>query len=145
MSVYRGKSSIWEYIAAGSSTGALFRMNMGLRGMAAGAVVGGGLGIFAGGMSMGVMKLSGTSMEEVRYWQYKWHKSRIDLEQAGYAKQAQSDNPNPLLDAHHELVGEKKLTLEDIKDDEEEKKDETKETAAVKSTEALKQSNVESK
>lgn len=121
MSVYRGKSSMWEYVAAGSSTGALFRMNLGLRGMIAGAIVGGGLGIFAGGASMGVMKLSGTSMEEVRYWQYQWHKKRIDLEQAGYAKQAQSENPNPLLDAHHELVGEGQLTLDAIKDEEEEK------------------------
>lgn len=110
---------MWEYVAAGSSTGALFRMNLGLRGMIAGAIVGGGLGIFAGGASMGVMKLSGTSMEEVRYWQYQWHKKRIDLEQAGYAKQAQSENPNPLLDAHHELVGEGKLTLDSIKDEEE--------------------------
>lgn len=112
---------MWEYVAAGSSTGALFRMNLGLRGMIAGAIVGGGLGIFAGGASMGVMKLSGTSMEEVRYWQYQWHKKRIDLEQAGYAKQAQSENPNPLLDAHHELVGEGQLTLDAIKDEEEEK------------------------
>lgn len=120
MSVYRGKSSIWEYIAAGSSTGALFRMNLGLRGMVAGAIVGGGLGIFAGGASLGVMKLSGTSMEEVRYWQYQWHKKRIDLEQAGYAKQAQSEHPNPLMDAHNELVGADKLTL-DVIDEEEEK------------------------
>lgn len=120
MSVYRGKSSMWEYVAAGSTTGALFRMNLGLRGMVAGAVVGGALGIFAGGASLGVMKLSGTSMEEVRYWQYKWHKQRIDLEQAGYAKQAQSENPNPLLDAHHELVGEGNITLDAIKDAEEE-------------------------
>ena len=122
MSVYRGKSSIWEYIAAGSTTGALFRMNLGLRGMTAGAIVGGALGIFAGGASLGVMKLSGTSMEEVRYWQYQWHKNRIDLEQAGYAKQATASDPNPLLDAHHQLVGEDKLTLDAIKDDEEEEK-----------------------
>lgn len=119
MSVYRGKSSIWEYIAAGSSTGALFRMNMGLRGMVAGGIVGGALGIFAGGASMGLMKLSGTSMDEVRYWQYQWHKKRIDLEQAGYAKQAKSEHPNPLLDAHHELVGERQLTLDAIKDEDE--------------------------
>lgn len=118
MSVYRGKSSIWEYVAAGSSTGALFRMNMGLRGMAAGAIVGAGLGIFAGTASLGVMKLSGTSMEEVRYWQYQWHKKRIDLEQAGYAKQMKSEHPNPLLDAHHELVGENKLSLDAIQEEE---------------------------
>lgn len=119
MSVYRGKSSVWEYIAAGSSTGALFRMNLGLRGMVAGAIVGGALGVVAGGASMGIMKLSGTSMEEVRYWQYQWHKKRIELEQAGYGKQAKEENPNPLLEAHHQLVGEDKISLDSIKDDDE--------------------------
>jgi hypothetical protein len=41
ISVYRGHSSILEYVVAGSITGALYKCNMGLRGMA----VGGGLGI----------------------------------------------------------------------------------------------------
>lgn len=118
MSVYRGKSSIWEYIAAGSSTGALFRMNLGLRGMVAGSIVGGALGVVAGGASLGIMKLSGTSMEEIRYFQHQMHKKRIDLEQAGYAKQAESDNANPLLDAHHQLIGVDKLTLDAIQDEE---------------------------
>lgn len=84
--------------------------------MVAGAVVGGGLGVFAGGASLGIMKLTGTSLEEIRYFQHQMHKKRIDLEQAGYAKQSESTNPNPLLDAHHQLVGEGKLTLDAIKD-----------------------------
>lgn len=117
MSTYRGKSSIWEYIAAGSTTGALFRMNLGLRGMVAGSIVGGALGVVAGGASLGIMKLSGTSMEEIRYWQHQMHKKRIDLEQAGYARQAKENDPNPLLEAHHQLVGEDKLTLDSIKDE----------------------------
>jgi hypothetical protein len=41
ISVYRGYSSILEYVAAGCITGALYKLNMGLAGMA----VGGGLGI----------------------------------------------------------------------------------------------------
>jgi hypothetical protein len=41
VSVYRGYSSILEYVAAGCITGALYKFNMGLAGMA----VGGGLGI----------------------------------------------------------------------------------------------------
>jgi hypothetical protein len=40
ISVYRGYSSILEYAAAGCITGALYKFNMGLAGMA----VGGGLG-----------------------------------------------------------------------------------------------------
>jgi hypothetical protein len=41
ISVYRGRSSILEYVAAGGITGALYKCSMGLRGVA----VGGGLGI----------------------------------------------------------------------------------------------------
>jgi Tim17/Tim22/Tim23 family. len=40
ISVYRGYSSILEYVAAGCITGTLYKCNMGLAGMA----VGGGLG-----------------------------------------------------------------------------------------------------
>lgn len=77
MAVYRNKSSIVEYLAAGGITGSLYKVNMGLRGMAVGGILGGALGGVAGLLSLLVLRLSGTSMEEVRYWQYKW---RLDRE-----------------------------------------------------------------
>ena len=76
ISVYRGKSSIFEYIAAGSIAGSMYKFNMGLRGMAVGGLLGGGLGGVGGCISLLVMKLTGTSMEDVRYWQYKWKLER---------------------------------------------------------------------
>lgn len=74
--MYRNKSSIVEYLAAGGITGSLYKVNMGLRGMAVGGVLGGALGGIAGLLSLLVLRLSGTSMEEVRYWQYKWRLDR---------------------------------------------------------------------
>lgn len=76
MSVYRGESSIYEYLTAGTVTGSLYKMNMGLRGMAVGGLLGGGLGAVAGTLSLIVLRLSGKSMEEVRYWQYQWKANR---------------------------------------------------------------------
>lgn len=76
ISVYRGKSSIYEYLTAGTITGSIYKVNMGLRGMAVGGLLGGSLGGIAGLISLLVMQLSGTSMEEVRYWQYKWRANR---------------------------------------------------------------------
>lgn len=76
MAVYRGKSSIYEYLTAGTVTGSLYKMNMGLRGMAVGGLLGGGLGAVAGIVSLIVLNLSGRSMEEVRYWQYQWKTNR---------------------------------------------------------------------
>lgn len=39
---------------------------------------GGCLGTAAGCMSLGLLKLGGISMEEVRYWQYQFHSDRKD-------------------------------------------------------------------
>lgn len=78
VSVYREKSSIYEYLAAGALSGAAYKFNMGLRGMTAGGIIGGVLGGLGGAVSLLILHLSGTSMEEVRYWQYKWRTNRDD-------------------------------------------------------------------
>lgn len=78
VSVYREKSSLIEYFAAGALTGAAYKFNMGLRGMTAGFVIGGVLGGIGGCASLLILRLSGMSMEETRYWQYKWKTNRDD-------------------------------------------------------------------
>ena len=67
VSVYRGKSSIWEYLTAGVLTGSLYKFSMGPRGMLAGGLVGGAFGTIAGGLSLLILRTTGMSMEEVRY------------------------------------------------------------------------------
>ncbi|XP_069703295.1 RPII140-upstream gene protein isoform X2 [Periplaneta americana] len=76
IAVYRGHSSIVEYVAAGGLTGALYKCNMGLRGMAVGGGLGSVLGGIAGIASLSILKLSGLSMEEVRFWQHQWKQER---------------------------------------------------------------------
>ena len=56
----------------------MYKMSLGLRGMAAGGIIGGALGGVAGAASLLIMNLTGTSMEDVRYWQYKWRLERED-------------------------------------------------------------------
>lgn len=65
-----------EYFAAGAITGSMYKLNGGLRGIAVGGLLGCGLGGLAGIVSLLVLKTSGTSMEEVRYWQYNWKRER---------------------------------------------------------------------
>ncbi|CAG2054370.1 unnamed protein product, partial [Timema podura] len=77
ISVYRGKSSILEYLAAGCITGSCFKMNMGVKGMVVGGLLGSALGGLAGGFSLAIFKITGTSMEDVRYWQYRWKQERL--------------------------------------------------------------------
>lgn len=54
----------------------MYKVNLGLRGIAVGGIVGGVLGGVAGGISLLLLKISGQTMEDVRYWQYKWQHSR---------------------------------------------------------------------
>lgn len=106
---------------------------MGVRGVAAGAVVGTGLGLVAGCASVGLIKLSGTSMEEARYWQYKWKTDRIGAYREGYEKNLKLTpfyHKDAHQDAHDERIGENVIDLKDLSD-EVEKKDEKKPAISV--------------
>lgn len=115
ISVYREKSSIYEYLAAGGITGALYKVNMGLKGMTAGGVIGGGLGAIAGLASLGLLKLSGTSMEEMRYWQYKWRLERDDNVREAFKDQ--TSNKSEIIITHDANLGEagKTVSLDSVK------------------------------
>ncbi|XP_036324607.1 RPII140-upstream gene protein [Rhagoletis pomonella] len=115
VSVYRGKSSIFEYIGAGLITGGLYKVNLGLRGMVAGGIIGGLLGSVAGAASLALLYASGTSMEEIRYWQYKWRIQREDMVHDAMKAQVDHAMKTPsIFKKHDEKVGEK-ITLDPIK------------------------------
>lgn len=113
IAAYRGKSSLWEYMAAGGCTGALYKFNMGLKGMTAGGVVGGFLGGIAGLFTLGLLKLTGRTMEDVQYWQNKWQVQRRQIEKEAWAID-QGYTPNPLEMNHTLRVGTENLTLDTL-------------------------------
>ncbi|CAD6992787.1 RPII140-upstream gene protein [Ceratitis capitata] len=115
VSVYRGKSSIYEYVGAGLITGSLYKMSLGLRGMAAGGIIGGVLGSVAGVASLALLYASGTSMEEIRYWQYKWRIDRDNMIHQAMKKQEDDAYNTPeIFKDHDQKVGEN-VTLDPIK------------------------------
>ena len=103
MAVYRGKTSMYEYILAGVATGSMYKFNMGLRGMAAGGIVGGFLGTVAGGISVAILKSTGMTMEEVRYWQYKWRSTRDNDINDSFKKQLH--DRYDMWDEHDKKIG----------------------------------------
>ncbi|KAL9893743.1 RPII140-upstream gene protein isoform X1 [Glossina fuscipes] len=114
ISVYRGKSSLYEYLTAGLISGALYKVNMGLKGMVAGGIIGGALGSLGGVASLLLMSMSGTTMEEVRYWQYKWKEYRDEAVVEAYKMAEEKEEPTPdLVKAHDSKVGDK-ITLESV-------------------------------
>ncbi|NXS75682.1 TIDC1 factor, partial [Pandion haliaetus] len=66
LSVYRNKTTISNFASAGALTGALFRMHLGLQGLAGGLVFGTAFGIPAGGLLMVMQKLAGETLQEKR-------------------------------------------------------------------------------
>jgi len=114
IAVYRGKSSVIEYIAAASTAGAMYKINSGLRGITAGGILGAGLGGIAGLVSLAILKLSGTTMEEVRYWQYQWKVERDETINAAKLKNSPHEQ-DPLLVAHEETLAVKDIKLDSIK------------------------------
>ncbi|XP_076207700.1 complex I assembly factor TIMMDC1, mitochondrial [Aptenodytes patagonicus] len=66
LTVYRNKTTISNFASAGAFTGALFRMHLGLQGLAGGFVFGTAFGIPAGGLLMIMQKLAGETLQEKR-------------------------------------------------------------------------------
>ncbi|XP_064633127.1 complex I assembly factor TIMMDC1, mitochondrial-like isoform X2 [Lineus longissimus] len=69
VSVYRNKTGVVEYTLAGGMTGALFRMNMGLRGMFAAGILGTTFGTIAGLLAWGTSEATGES-QQAKHYQY---------------------------------------------------------------------------
>ncbi|XP_074483763.1 complex I assembly factor TIMMDC1, mitochondrial [Sebastes fasciatus] len=66
LSVYRDKSTISHYAAAGAVTGGLFRLNLGLGGLVAGTIIGAVLGIPTGALIMSMQSIAGETARERR-------------------------------------------------------------------------------
>ncbi|XP_035171179.1 complex I assembly factor TIMMDC1, mitochondrial [Oxyura jamaicensis] len=66
LSAYRNKTTIGNYATAGAFTGALFRMHLGLQGLAGGFIFGTAFGIPAGGLIIFIQKLAGETLQEKR-------------------------------------------------------------------------------
>ncbi|GAA6216133.1 complex I assembly factor TIMMDC1, mitochondrial [Lates japonicus] len=66
LSVYRDKHTISHYVAAGAVTGGLFRLNLGLRGLVAGTIIGAVLGTPTGALIISMQSLAGESVRDRR-------------------------------------------------------------------------------
>ncbi|KAK5616083.1 Complex I assembly factor timmdc1, mitochondrial [Crenichthys baileyi] len=80
LSVYRDKDSLGNYVAAGAVTVGLFRLNLGLRGLVAGSIIGAVLGIPVGALVVGLQSLTGETTRERR------QRERRELYELKYAE-----------------------------------------------------------
>nr|XP_020447870.1 complex I assembly factor TIMMDC1, mitochondrial [Monopterus albus]XP_020447872.1 complex I assembly factor TIMMDC1, mitochondrial [Monopterus albus] len=66
LSVYRDKYTLSHYVAAGAVTGGLFRLNLGMGALVAGAVIGAVLGVPTGALIISLQSLAGETVQERR-------------------------------------------------------------------------------
>ncbi|XP_053168378.1 complex I assembly factor TIMMDC1, mitochondrial [Hemicordylus capensis] len=66
LSVYRDKITLGNFVVAGACTGCLFRIHLGLGGLAGGSIFGALLGVPVGGLLMAVQRLAGETLLERR-------------------------------------------------------------------------------
>ncbi|KAL1495097.1 hypothetical protein ABEB36_010568 [Hypothenemus hampei] len=110
---YRNKYGILEYLSAGAISGWIYKFYQGPRGWVAGASVGSVLGLTCGLTSLGLLKLTGLSLEEARYWQNKWSDDRTAYIRKGLTQQYENKDI-AVLKLHDEEVGEAGKTLENL-------------------------------
>jgi hypothetical protein len=113
ISVYRGKTGIVEYVAAGVVSGSLYKLNMGPRGWIVGGGLGAVLGFTAGCVTLGLMKLTGMSMDEVYYWQQHWEQERSDYVNKGISDYLAKEEGEVIQD-HNRRVGNAGKILENL-------------------------------
>ncbi|CAH1969568.1 unnamed protein product [Acanthoscelides obtectus] len=111
--VYRGNYGISEYVIAGSTTGALYKFNMGPRGWIVGAGVGSVLGLACGCATVGLLKLAGMSIEDARYWQYQWKRGRMEYLRKGIEEHLDQDE-FAVIKLHDVEVGEAGKDIENL-------------------------------
>lgn len=111
ISVYRGDTSLIEFVSAGALTGALYKIDMGLAAILVGAGLGSALSLAAGLAILGILKVTGVNMEDIRKALYKLKEARED--QYNQVLEKSSKEKYDGLTEHHTMLvneeGEKKI------------------------------------
>lgn len=76
MNVYRAKHEIYHYTVGGALAGAMYKINLGLRGSFAGAVVGSSIGTVYGLVAVVLLYMVGVSIEDLYRTQSSWIETR---------------------------------------------------------------------
>ncbi|XP_050300288.1 RPII140-upstream gene protein [Anthonomus grandis grandis] len=111
--VYRGKYGIIEYAAAGAVAGFAYKFYSGPRGWIVGSGLGVVLGLVCGVTTLGILKLSGLSLQEARYYQYRWLESRNEAVKKGLASYMEKDD-FAVIKMHNDEVGEAGKSLDNL-------------------------------
>ncbi|KAF5290006.1 hypothetical protein FQR65_LT11672 [Abscondita terminalis] len=100
---YRGKNGIIEHCIGGATAGFLYRFKLGPRAWVVGSAVGLVLGTFTGVTTYFLLQATGMTMQEVRYWNYKWLEKRSDSFNKEYKKHIEKEQNTLMLERESKL------------------------------------------
>jgi len=107
MSAYDGENKILHFVGSGLIAGGVYRMNMGLRGMIAGGTLGSLIGLLAGSVTLLILRLSGSTLDDVQKWQTDMaeRRERQLLEASAKKTAAMNKETHSLLVDHDKNLG----------------------------------------
>ena len=97
--VYRGKFELINFTSAGALTGCVYKANMGIKGAFAGSVVGTTLGTVYGCLTLGLLYVTGTKIEDVFEVHANLMNQRRDLI-SEQAKEYMKDSTDPMKEIY---------------------------------------------
>lgn len=102
ISAYRGDTTLIEYTTAGALTGALYKANLGLAAMIVGGSLGAVLSTIGGLLIIGILKITGVRMSDIRQALYKIKESRTDHYNQAIEKSSKIKHDD--LTRHHDTI-----------------------------------------
>ncbi|BES92386.1 Tim17/Tim22/Tim23/Pmp24 family [Nesidiocoris tenuis] len=117
LATYRGDDSIFDFIAAGFLSGSLYRIKYGLRGVIVGGSLGLMIGLFAGSVTLAVLRLSDTKLDQIRKAQadldHFRKKTAADAVNKGFIH---SRNPESfeLMETHDKTISNRTQAWQDV-------------------------------
>lgn len=75
--------------------------------------LGSSLGLVCGCLTQGILKLSGMSMEEARYWQYHWKQGKTEYWKKGVKEYMEKDE-FAVIKLHNLEIGEEGKNIENL-------------------------------
>ncbi|CAH1400841.1 unnamed protein product [Nezara viridula] len=101
---YRGEPSIFNYIIGGLVSGAIYRINYGLRGVIVGGTVGSMIGLAGGCLTLNLLRLTGHTFDDIYQIQEEQLRNRKRNMKQVEEKSYQDETHRKMLEVHDRIV-----------------------------------------
>lgn len=102
--VYRGDSSLLDYVLGGFISGFIYRINYGLNGVIVGSTLGSFVGLLAGTLTLTLLRFTGKSYDDVAHWHNEQLVARQRHLKEALEKSIHDDGKRNMLSEHDKRI-----------------------------------------